>query len=302
MMWTSLLLLSLSASPARLHVLDTSSCAPTPGLAEALAVRMPQLVLAEPGTTLQPDDRVLRLTGEAALHLERPGGERELERTLTGTCEVRADLAAAMLERHFEEVSWSGLSQEVTLPPPPTEPPTPPTQTTSSWKLRAGAGFGGGSDGTVALPRLGLEFTVGTERFDVGVLAGTSFQQRTEVFADGRERGEVRSRLDDVLGVGAVCARVWRLRGCAGVVAGVLVFSGEAKGDLSRVEFAAVPAFALGGSASVTMDLVGRFFLSLRGTGTAPFSPPGLLVEGADSQRLVPFHAHGSLGLGVTIL
>lgn len=295
MMWTSLLLLSLAAAPARLHVLDTSSCAPTPGLVEALTVRMPQLVIAEAGAPLEAEDRVLRLTGEGLLHLERASGERDLERALTGACDARAELAAAVIERHFTQVSWTGLSQDVALTP--IAAPTP-----SPWKLRAVVGFGGGSDGSLALPRLGLELSFGTERFDLGVLAGTSFEQRTDVFVEGRDRGEVRSRLDDVLGLGAVCARAWRVRGCAGVVAGVLLLSGEAKGDLSRVEFAAVPAFALGGSVSLTLEVWGRFFLSLRGTGAAPPSPPGLFVEGADHQRLVPFHAHGSLGLGVTIL
>lgn len=298
MMWPSLLVLLMGVSPARLHVLDTSSCAPTPGLSEALSVRLPQLVIAEPGAAIAPDDRVLRLEGDA-LSLERPSGEQELERALMGSCDARAELAAAMLERHFTQVSWAGLAQDVTMPaappkPAPQEPPSP-------WRVRVVAGFGGGSDGALPLPRLGLEVAFGTERFDVGVLAGTSFEQRTDVFVEGRDRGEVRSRLDDVMGLGAVCARAWRFRGCAGVVAGVLVLSGEAKGELSRVDFAAVPAFALGGTASVSVDLAGRFFLSLRGTGAAPFSPPGLLVEGADSQRVVPFHAHGSLGLGVSI-
>ncbi|MFZ5445701.1 MAG: hypothetical protein ACOZQL_37255 [Myxococcota bacterium] len=293
-------LLLLSATPARVHLVDETACTSTPGLEEAFAVRLPQLAFAERGATPEGDDRLVRLRasgGGQVLRVEHASGAVELERELTADCEALADLAAAIVERHFTEVRW-GVAPRVELaaaaPPPASEPPREGVD----WSLRALVGFGGGSDGSLARPRLALDVAGGTERFTVGVLAGTSFEQRVPITVAGRERGEVRSRVDDVLGALSVCHQLWRLRGCAGGLAGVLLLSGRARGNLGQLDDTTLVAFAAGATLSLSIDVTSHLFIGARGLAALPVNPLTLAVEGADAQTTVSFAAQGSLGVG----
>lgn len=303
-MLSVLLSLSIAAAPARLHLVDAAACAPAPQFVAAFSLRLPGVTFAAPEEVAEGEDRIVRIEARDdghAVTVERVDGTRELERLVPAACEALDDVAATIVERHFAEVHWAGSSAPVELAAPATVArveDAAPAVVPSRWRFRGALVGGYGGDGALGLPYVGLELALGSDRFDFGVLGGSSVEQRNDVAVEGRVRGELRSRVDEVLGVAAVCHRLAMVRGCAGVTAGALLLSGEAKGGLHQEDFVTDVSFAAGGTVAVTVDLGEHLFVSARAVGVAPVDPPTLLVEGADQQRVVSFKVLGSAGIG----
>src|SRR4051812_45737271 len=111
-----LAVMSGATAEPQLHVsVRVQGCQAADELERALTARMPELKISH-STTVGPADRTAVLDdGPSGYRLELwdAQGHRELLRQLPGTCETAAQLASAVLERHFAEVAWPPEAPEV---------------------------------------------------------------------------------------------------------------------------------------------------------------------------------------------
>lgn len=308
---TSLLLVLLTSTQTpSLHLVTRASCEVDAGLRRALEQRQPSLRVAA-DELRAGDDRVatLRETSSGyALELWTVGGERVLHRNLPATCETVAELAAAVLERHFSEVSWPPNAPNVSLPEeeaqpeaevialPPPAPVTPP----SRWSGAVVLAMGVGGDAEVGVAPLGLlDARADYRALQLGLLGGITAPNLGEVEVDDNRRGELSSRVDLAVAHGSGCVDLFSVaRACAGPMAGALLLTGSADGRLYQREATTLVAPAVGGSLSAHWLASANWTVSLRAGALHPLRDVSVSVEGTDVQRSLSTQAFVSLGFG----
>lgn len=296
------LLLVLTAAPApKLHVqVRGGVCRAEEPLVQSLSVHLASGIV-DRRAAVTGEDRVVVLSetpGGYRLELRDAVGRRLLVRQLPATCDTVADLASAVLERHFQQVSWPPEAPEVELtsPPPLISLPEPESGFTGALML----GLAATSDGDQPfIPGAQLEGWVQWRWLQAGALAASSLSQSEPVSVRSHTRGEMSSRLDSGALFGSACyTNEIGARVCGGVAAGGLLLTGSASGTLYQLGNAQLVRFAPGATASLQWAPAGHMVVGLRATGLIPLSAPSVLVEGTSAQRTVNFQALMALSMG----